>query len=498
MENKTAVIIGAGIGGIATSVFLARAGYSVKVYEKNPFPGGRCSQMIRDGHRFDMGATIYLMPSVYKSVFEAMGLKVEDCFEALPLKTIYTVYFGDGTAIPFSTHADIMQPQLEKTEPGSYKKAQQYVATGYGLFKMAMDKLLGRNFERLFDFVTPGNALLLLKLKTYMRHVDYVRKFFRHPHLRKAFTFQNIYVGQDPYRAPALFTMLPAAELTEGSLCPAGGMYRITETLISAAEKLGVQFFYGKPVVRIIVNGNKAEGIVLHDGESIKTDIVIANADLPYVYRELLPDKKVSAKIDKLKYSCSAVVMHWGLDKAYPQLGHHSVFLSTSYRKNLRRIFRGKSLADNPSFYVHAPSRTDPSAAPAGGDTLSVIIPSGHVDPRKPQNWSGLQHKARIAVLNRLKKLGLTDIEEHIKFEFTYLPGDWKSTFNLSRGATFGSLAHSIFQMGYFRPQNRHRRYRNLYFAGGSTHPGNGIPLVLLSAQLTTERILKENPNRQQ
>jgi phytoene desaturase len=250
--------------------------------------------------------------------------------------------------------------------------------------------------------------------------------------------------------------------------------------------------------VRIIVNGNKTEGIVLHDGESIKTDIVIANADLPYVYRELLPDKKVSAKIDKLKYSCSAVVMHWGLDKAYPQLGHHSVFLSASYRKNLRRIFRGKSLADNPSFYVHAPSRTDPSAAPAGGDTLSVIIPSGHVDPRKPQNWSGLQHKARIAVLNRLKKLGLTDIEEHIKFEFTYLPGDWKSTFNLSRGATFGSLAHSIFQMGYFRPQNRHRRYRNLYFAGGSTHPGNGIPLVLLSAQLTTERILKENPNRQQ
>jgi phytoene desaturase len=498
MEHKTAVIIGSGIGGIATSIFLAKAGYRVKVYEKNSFPGGRCSQVVRDGHRFDMGATIYLMPTIYRTVFEAMDLKIEDCFQPLPMKTLYTVYFGDGTAIPFSSEADIMKPQLEKIEAGSYLKAQQYVAAGYRFFMMAMDKLLGRNFERWFDFVNPANALLLLKLKTYMRHVTYVRKFFRHPHLRKAFTFQNIYVGQNPYWAPALFTMLPAAELTEGSLCPAGGMFRITETLISAAEKLGVQFFYGKPVVRIIVNGNKADGIMLKNGESVHAEIVVANADLPYVYRELLPDRKTSAKIDKLKFSCSAIAMHWGLDKTYPQLGHHSVFLSASYRKNLRRIFRGKSLAENPSFYMHAPSRTDPSAAPEGGDTLSVIIPSGHVDPRKPQNWSGLQHTARTAVLNRLKKLGLTDIEEHIKFELTYLPGDWKSTFNLSRGATFGSLAHSIFQMGYFRPQNRHRRYRNLYFAGGCTHPGNGIPLVLLSGKLTAERILKENSGNQQ
>jgi phytoene desaturase len=495
MENKTAVIIGSGIGGIATSVFLARAGYRVKVYEKNAFPGGRCSQMIRDGHRFDMGATIYLMPSIYNSVFEAMGLKIEDCFQSLTLKTLYTVYFGDGTAIPFSGDANIMKPQLEKIENGSYKKAQQYTTTGYRLFTLAMDKLLGRNFIRLFDFVTFSNALLLVKLRTYVRHVVYVRKFFRHPHLRKAFTFQNIYVGQDPYRAPALFAMLPAAELKEGSLCPIGGMYRITETLISTAEKLGVQFFYGKPVTRIIVNGNKTEGIVLNDDESVHADIVIANADLPYVYRELLPDRRKSSRIDRLKFSCSAIALHWGLDKIYPQLGHHSVFLSDNYRKNLRRIFRGKSLSDNPSFYVQAPSRTDPSAAPAGGDTLSVIIPSGHIDPRMPQNWNDLHHKARRAVIDRLKKLGMTDIEDHIKFEYSYLPPDWQKAFNLSRGSTFGGLAHNIFQMGYFRPHNRHRKYRNLYFTGGNTHPGNGIPLVLLSAQLTTERILKENKN---
>ena len=257
--------------------------------------------------------------------------------------------------------------------------------------QLSMDKLLGRNFERLFDFVTPANALLLLKLKTYRRHVGYVRKFFRHPNLRKAFTFQNIYVGQDPYRAPALFSMIPAAELTEGSLCPVGGMYRITETLIAAAEKLGVQFFYDKPVVQIIVNGKTADGIVLQDGESVKADIVIANADLPYVYRELLPDKKVSAKIDRMKYSSSAVVMHWGLDKSYPQLGHHSVFLSASYRKSLRRIFSGKSLSDNPSFYIHAPSRTDPSAAPGG---RGYPVSDHSIRPYGPPKTSKLERSA--------------------------------------------------------------------------------------------------------
>jgi phytoene desaturase len=495
MENKTAIVIGSGIGGIATSVFLGRAGYRVSVYEKNTFPGGRCSQVNRDGHRFDMGATIYLMPSIYNTVFKAMGLKLEDCFQSLPLKTLYTIYFGDGTAIPFSGDPDIMKPQLEKIEAGSYKKAQQYTSSGYRLFTLAMDKLLGRNFERLFDFVNFSNALLLVKLKTYIRHVFYVKRFFRHPHLRKAFTFQNIYVGQDPYRAPALFTMIPAAELKEGSLCPVGGIYMITETLLLTAEKLGVKFFYGKPAAQIIVNGNKTEGIVLEDGETVKADIVVANADLPYVYRELLPDRRASSRIDRLKFSCSAIVMHWGLNKVYPQLGHHSVFLSDDYRKNLRLIFRGKSISGNPSFYIQAPSRTDPSAAPTGGDTLSVIIPSGHIDPRKPQDWSDLQKKARTAVINRLKKLGLTDIEDHIKFEFSYLPPDWQKVFNLSRGSTFGGLAHNIFQMGYFRPHNRHRRYKNLYFVGGNTHPGNGIPLVLLSAKLTTERILKENPN---
>jgi phytoene desaturase len=492
-KDKTAIIIGAGIGGITTAIYLARQGFRVTVYEKNTSPGGRCSQIIRDGHRFDLGATIFLMPEIYRQVFKTLGISLEECFNIIPLTTLYTIHFGDGTSLLFSTDKSVLKEQLEKTEKGSFEKSQQLLKEGYHFFQMATDELLGRNFYRLSEFITFHNALLLLKLKTYMKHITLIRRYFKNPNLQKAFTFQNIYVGQNPLTAPALFSMLPAAELTEGSLFPAGGMFSITQKLVSLAEEAGARFFYNAPVIRIQTGKNRVTGIVLQDNSIEEADLVVANADLPYVYRELLPDIHKSERIDRLRHSCSAIVMHWALDKVYPQLSHHSVFLSGDYETNLGKIFGEQSLSGNPSFYVHAPVRSDPTAAPAGHDTLSVIIPCGHLNSSNDGDWNDLKNTARASVISRLKMLGLTDIEEHIKFEFSYLPQTWKSLFNLSRGATFGSLGHHIFQMGYFRPHNRHKVYKNLYFAGGSTHPGNGIPLVLLSARLTSERILKES-----
>ena len=490
-QDKSVVIIGAGIGGIATSIYLVRKGFHVTVYEKNSSPGGRCSQVIRDGHRFDMGATIFLMPEIYRRVFKSLGFTLDECFEAKPITTLYTLHFGDGSVFSFSTDKSVLKEQLEKTEKGSFEKSQILLHKGYQFFQLATKNLLGRNFYHLFEFVTFRNALLLLKLKTYLRHMTFVRRYFKSPNLQKAFTFQNIYVGQNPCTAPALFAMLPAAELTEGTLFPIGGMFSITQKLVSLAKESGVIFNYNTPVTRIQTTKNQVKGIVLEDGSIIGADLIVANADLPYVYRELLPDSDQSKRIDRLRHSCSAIVLHWGLDKVYPQLSHHSVFLSDEYEANLDKIFKEHSLSPNPSFYVHAPVRSDPTAAPEGQDTFSVIIPCGHLD-HDDQNWNNLKNTARTSVIERLKKAGLTDIEEHIKFEICYLPQTWKSIYNLSKGATFGSLGHNIFQMGYFRPHNRHKFYKNLYFAGGSTHPGSGVPLVLLSARLTSERIIKE------
>jgi len=491
-NTGTALVIGAGIGGIATSIFLAKKGYRVDVYEKNDSPGGRCGQIIRDGHRFDLGATMMLMPDVYRDVFSSLGLTLEKDLNVRPLDDIYSVWFDDGTRLDFTTDRKRMEEQLEKIEPGSFASAEKYVTTGFSLYKTAFEKLIGRNFTRFFDFFNLSNALLLVRLKTYIPHSRYTARFFRSKHLQMAYTFQNIYVGQSPFTSPALFSMIPSAELTEGSMFPVGGMHSVVKKLIETAEEHGVRFHFSKPAVRISTEGRRAAGVVFSDGKEAKADVIVANADLPYVYRKLLPPGFKSRRLERMKYSCSALVIHWGLDKQYPQLGHHSTFLSDDFRNGLDSIFRDKSMGDDPCFYIHAPVRTDPSAAPAGCDTFSVAVGVGHLDKKKPQDWDHLTDIARRAVIRKLKNIGINDIEDHIKFEITVPPAEWEEELNISRGSVFGSLAHNILQMGYFRPHNRDQHYRNLYFTGGSTHPGNGIPMVLLSARLVSERILNE------
>ncbi len=494
--NETVLIIGAGIGGITTSLFLAERGYKVNVYEKNIAAGGRCGQIVRDGHRFDLGATMILMPEVYRDVLNSLGMTMDD-MNVKPLSEIYTLRFDDGTSLAFTTDQEHLKQQLERIEPGSYARSRDYVTTGYGLYKIAFGKLLGRNFTRFFDFFNLSNALLLIKLKTYLNHYRYTTRFFRSEHLRMAYTFQNIYVGQNPFSAPALFSMIPAAELTEGSMFPTGGMYAIAAKLMEKAQEKGVRFHFSKPVQQIRVAGRKATGVTFADGSEAEADIIIANADLPYVYRELLPPGRKAHRLNRMKYSCSALVLHWGLDKQYPQLGHHTTFLSDSYREGLDTIFRGRSMGDDPCFYIHAPVRTDPTAAPAGCDTLSVAIGVGHLDPEKPQEWDRITDKARSAVFRKLRKIGMDDIQAHIKFEIVTTPANWEEALNVTKGSVFGSIGHNILQMGYFRPHNRDRRYTNLYFTGGSTHPGNGIPMVLMSARLVTERIINEQKRRE-
>ena len=489
--KKSAVIIGAGIGGIAIAIYLAKKGYYVSVFEKNSSPGGRCGQLIRDGHRFDLGATMLMMPEIYREIFDSLGIPLFEKNEIKPLDNLYKIYFDNNEIITFTTDKEKMKLQHEKIEPGSYEKSRKYVADGYEIFQIGINKLIGRNFDNVFQFANFRNIGMLIKLKTYISNWRYVKRFFSNPHLRMAYTFQNIYVGQSPFSSPALFSMVPAAELTEGSFFPIGGMFTIVETLLAEAITAGVSFSYNKPVKNIRVSGKKAESIILEDGSEIKADVVVANADLPYVYRKLLPEKRKSRRLDRKKYSCSAICFHWGLDKTYPQMGHHSVFLSDGFREGLDRIFKDKSISDHPSFYIHAPARTDPAAAPSGQDTLSFIVGSGHVDKMKKQDWDKLKKKTHTAVVQRLKQLGLEDIEDHIKFEICYTPESWENACNITRGSVFGSLAHNLMQMGYFRPHNQHSRYKNLFFVGGSTHPGNGIPNVLLSAKLTAERILK-------
>jgi phytoene desaturase len=301
-----------------------------------------------------------------------------------------------------------------------------------------------------------------------------------------------MYLGLSPYDAPATYSLLQYTELAEGVWYPMGGMYAGIQALVKVAEKLGVKFVYNAPVKRIHAGKLKVESVETMDGKTYNADIFVGNADLPYIYKELLPDAKEAKKLDEKLYTCSTIMFYWGVKKQYPQIAHHNVFLGGDYKASFDQIFEDHTLPEVPSFYVHAPARTDSAAAPKGEDTLYVLVPVGHLDARTEQDWDALVNRARETVFARLEKeMGVGDLKESIKFEIVYQPKTWKERFNLEKGAAFG-LSHNFWQVGYLRPQNRHKRFKNLYFAGASTHPGTGLPIVLLSARLTTERILKE------
>ena len=491
-QKPTAIVIGAGIGGIASAARLAKNGYSVTVLEKNETPGGRANQIVRDGHRFDIGPTLFLMPEVWEETFAALGEKMGDHLDLRRIDPTYKVHFDDGLQLELTSNIGDMQAQLEKVEKTAFTGFLNYIAEGAKHYKISLEKFVGRNFFSIFDYFSLKNLPLIFKLKALDKHYRNTGRFFKDERLKAAFTFQNMYLGLSPYDAPATYSLLQYTELAEGVWYPTGGMYAGIQALVKVAEKLGVKFIYNAPVKELKVDGSKVTTVALENGQTLEADIFIGNADLPYIYKELLPDPVEAKKLDEKLYTCSTIMFYWGVDKQYPQIAHHNVFLGGDYKASFDQIFEDHDLPDVPSFYVHAPARTDPAAAPEGQDTLYVLVPVGHLDSTNRQDWPAMIERARETVFTRLEKeMGINDLREHIKFEIINTPITWKEQFNLEKGAAFG-LSHNFWQVGYLRPQNRHKKYKNMYFAGASTHPGTGLPIVLLSAKLTTERILLE------
>jgi phytoene desaturase len=490
-SDPTVLVIGAGVGGIAAAARLARSGFQVTVLEKNSAPGGRCSQLIRDGHRFDTGPTLFLMPEVFAETYTALGARMDDQLDLRRIDPTYRVRFDDGVELALTSDLHAMQEQLEAIEPGSFDGLLRYLAEGHTHYRLALERFVGRNFYSLPEYFSPRNLPLLFQLKALVKHYDNIGHYFHDRHLKAAFTFQDMYLGLSPYDAPATYSLLQYTELAGGVWFPIGGLYRMVESLVELAEAHGVCFRYDTAVKQIDVAGERAIGVLLEDGSRLRADAIVANADLPYVYDRLLPDRAAATRLERMHYTCSAIMFYWGTDKVYPQLGMHNVFLCGDYRASFECIFKDRTLPNEPSFYVHVPARTDPTSAPAGCDTVMVLVPVGHLDNAAAQDWDALRARARAAVLRRLATIGITDLEKHLKFEVSYTARDWLTRYNLAKGAAFG-LSHTFLQVGYLRPQNRHHRYGNLYFVGSSTHPGTGLPMVLLSAGLTTERMLKE------
>ncbi len=476
---------------MSAAIHLAAHGLQVTVIEKNPHPGGRCDWLEREGHRFDTGPTLMVMEKVYEEEFAALGTPVRELLDMQKVDPSYKLIFDDGSTLALTAEMGSLRQQLEAIEPGAYQAFLHYHAEGERHYRLALDHLVYPDFRRFSDFFTLGNIGLLFKIKPLTNHYANMSSYFKNPRLKAAFTFQDVYMGLSPFEAPATFSLMPYTEQEHGVWYPKGGMYSIVEGLMKLAQEAGVEFAFDTTVERIDVNRQRATGLHLEHNQDIHPDVILANADLPYVYKELLPDGTQAKKLLNKQYSCSVISFYWGVDKVYDALGPHTLFLADDYRANFESIIHKLGLPDNPSLYIHAPARLDPSMAPRGQDTLVAHVPVGHLSADNGQDWQQLTDQARAHIFRRAASIGINDLEAHIKFETTLTPLSWHKRYNLVKGATHG-LSHNLPQLAYFRPSNRHARYHNLYFAGASTRPGTGIPTALISGRLAAKRIVDE------
>ncbi len=491
--NKKVAEIGAGLAGLSAASLLSKKGFEVTVFEKNATPGGRANRLVtEDGFTFDTGPTLLLMLSSLRKLFTQLDRKIEDYMELKLLEPSYRVFYADGTEFNSSTNIALMTQEIREKlrnegEIESYLKFFSYLSK---LYRLTIPNFVDRNYRRLSDFINPKSLYYLATLKMLGSLYGKVSRYFTDERLRMLFSFQTMYLGISPFEAPSVYGVVTYMESGEGIYFPVGGMYKIVESLEKVGKEYGVKFRYNSEVTKIDRDGDHATSLEINGSTKETFDIFLVNADLPYAYETLLgetPKKNVVPQNGELKSSSSAYMMYLGVNKQYTHLLHHNVVFSSDYKVNLDDIFERQVLPEDPAFYVCIPNRSDPSLAPEGCDSIYVLAPVPH--KTEHVDWARDEKAFKDRILNKMsERLGMTDIREHIVYEKTFTPDDWASEYNLWKGSAFG-LSHSFFQSAYFRPQNKSKTLSNVYFAGASTVPGNGIPMVVISGSLAAKRI---------
>ena len=355
-----------------------------------------------------------VMPLIYGAEFNTLGTSMREMLDLQRVDPTYHLVFDDGSKLALTSDIKSLQEQLERVEPGSFQGLIHYMEEGHRHHHLGMEKLVNRDFRKASDFFKLEHFPLLYQLKPLANHYSNMSAYFDDPRLKAAFTFQDVYMGLSAFEAPATFSMMPYTELAHGVWYPKGGMYSIVQALMQLARREGVEFEFDAPVTRIDVKANRAQGIVLTNGRQLAADAALANADLPYVYKNLLPADSQARRLERKRFSCSVISFFWGVDRAYQELPLHTLFLAEDYRENFQSIIQDLDLPNNPSLYIHAPARLDASMAPEGQDTLIAIVPVGHMSHTGGQRWAEMRDEARRHVFRRLATLGITDLEERV------------------------------------------------------------------------------------
>jgi phytoene desaturase len=487
MNNKKAIVIGCGIAGLATAIRLSAKGYNVDVYEKNSYPGGKLSHFEREGFQFDAGPSLFTQPEQVTDLFRLCGEKAETYFTYTRAKIACKYFFESGKIVNAYAKADEFAEEMATKLGEDKNQVLKYLETAKGTYrnigKLFLDypvnKIIKLPFDKIYKALTSTKFSFLFSSLSDFNHSQ-----FRKPETVQIFNRFATYNGSNPYKAPAMLSMIPHLEQNEGTFYPFGGMISITNALYLLALKQNINFVFNSKVTSINLEKKRAKSITVHDTE-IPADIIVSNMDVYYTYKHLLQDDVKAKNILRQERSSSAIIFYWGMNTSFQQLELHNIFFSADYKKEFEAIFEKMELYDDPTIYINITSKMEHSQAPEGCENWFVMVNAPH---DKGQNWDEIRKNCRANVISKLNRILKTDISKHIQTEDFLDPATIDAKTSSYTGSLYGTSSNSKFA-AFLRHPNQSRSVDNLYFVGGSVHPGGGIPLCLRSAKIVSELI---------
>lgn len=487
-------MIGSGFGGLAAAVRLGARGFKVTVLERADQPGGR-ARVFREGDFvFDAGPTVITAPFLFDELWTLAGKSLADHIELLPVAPFYRIVFHDGTTFNYSGDADAMREEVRRLAPGDVDGYERFVRTSERIFSVGFERLAHVPFGSWVDMakVVPD----MVRLESYRTVYGMVAKHVRDERLRQVLSFHPLLVGGNPFRTTSIYSLIPWLERKWGVHYPRGGTGALVRGLVDLIAGQGGEVRLGATVKEIVVEDRRARGVLLESGEELRADVVVSNADSAWTYRHLVPAKErrtwTDQRLDSARYSMSLFVWYFGTRRRYDDVAHHTILLGPRYRELLEDIFERRVLADDFSLYLHRPSATDPSMAPAGHDSFYVLSPVPHLDAGV--DWTTRGESYRRAIATHLEKTLLPGLSDNLVASRLMTPQHFRDELLSERGAAFG-LEPVLTQSAYFRPHNASEDVAGLYLVGAGTHPGAGVPGVLSSARVL-DRIVPDPQRR--
>lgn len=494
---KEIIIIGAGLGGLSAACRLAKSGFSVTVLEKNASVGGKVNLVEAKGYKFDTGASLLTMRRVLDDLFAFCGRRLEDYLELASLEPICRYFWSDRTVFDASQNLQKTEKEIEKLDARDARNFRKYLADARRKYEIAERTFLARSLNDLPKLLKPEYFKDLLAISSLQTLDAHNRKYFQSPKLRQLFNRFATYNGSSPYQTPATFALVPFVEFGLGAWYVKGGMYEIPRALERLARELGVKIYTESEVEEIIIERGRAVGARV-GGENCGADVIVANSDAIETYRRLIDSKhrrKFSdRKLERREPSSSGFVLLLGTRRKFEKLAHHNIFFSNDYKAEFDALFKQKRPAQNPTIYVCAASRTDAAQAPEGCENLFVLVNAPYTSAKT--DWQIEAKPYRDSIIEKLENFGLENLGNSIDFEKIITPEDFERKYAANKGSIYGVSSNGVLS-AFLRVPNKARDIENLYFTGGSTHPGGGIPLVLLSGKMASELILRKSKHNE-